>query len=481
MQDKNVRNRGAVSVYLALMLTVMIPLIFTMMEGVRINAVKTASECAVELSLNAVLAEYDRELLKQYDLLFINTAYDSKTGDLKNITDHLKHYVNENLDTGNDMLKLSLEDIECTAAARATDEDGAVFRYMALSYMLEKYGIAYAQDAFDMIKSSESSKLFTGNIEKEEAEAQKKLDDYKFEVPQVDDGNGGKMDDPDWEEPEKADPASKVNSGKKKGILKLSCEGELSKEAVDTGVYASHRDLVKGNGMCSDWDKREGLIYDCLFNEYIMEKTGDYRNEKEGSVLKYETEYVIAGRSADSDNLKAVAEKILLLRGASNTLYYATDKELTGAASTMAATLSAATGTAVLEPLYKTLISAAWIYAESVSDVKEIMNGGKVPLLKKKSDWKLSMENALAFKFDGLSETEDKGLDYEDHLRIFLYTLKEKERTGRMIDIVEMNIRASTENENFRMDDCIAAAAFTFKFRSAYGYDVMTSRTARYM
>ena len=74
-RSKIKKNSGAVSIFLVLMLAVMLPLILTMIEGARISAMKTAMECAADLSLDSALAEYNRELLRQYDLLFIDTAY----------------------------------------------------------------------------------------------------------------------------------------------------------------------------------------------------------------------------------------------------------------------------------------------------------------------------------------------------------------------------------------------------------------------
>ena len=493
-RSKIKKNSGAVSIFLVLMLAVMLPLILTMIEGARISAMKTAMECAADLSLDSALAEYNRELLRQYDLLFIDTAYCGEQGSLENTKDHMIEYVNENLDTDgktfffrkSDMLGLELEDIEFSNVSRATDDNGSVFRYMALSYMLEKYGIDYVKEAKDLCEKSESSGLFKGDIKKEEADAQKKLDDYEFEHPQVDDGNGGKMDDPDWEEPEKADPAENINKLRSKGILSLVCKGEISGKSTDLKQYASQRDLVKGDGMCSDWDERNGVMYDMLFNEYILCKCGNYTKKKDGSLLDYEAEYIIVGKNNDNDNLKAIANRLLLIRGASNSIYFFTDAELTSAAEAMAAALAAATLTPELEPIYKPLICAAWIYAESLSDVREIFNGKKVPLYKQKGEWKLSLEGALGMTAQSLEKEDGNntgsiGFGYMEYMRIFMYSTGKDTKTKRMMDIVEMDIRQQPGYEHFRLDNCIAAATVQFSFKSSYGYEFLVTRKMRYM
>ncbi len=501
-RKKTINISGVLSVYLALMIAVMIPIILTMIEGARISALRTKIGCAADLAMDSALAEYNRELLKQYDLLFIDTAYDSGMGSLDNTREHMLDYLSYNIDPGKDnflmggadFLRLECDGLEFTGVSRATDDDGAVFRYMALSYMLEKYGLAYAEDVKDMAEKSESSGLYDGDIESEESDAQQELDDYEFEAPQVDDGNGGKMDDPDWSEPEKADPAGKVNNLRGGGILSLVCEQEISSESVDADIYASHRDLVAGDGMYEEWDDREGIMYEVLFNEYIMEKAGNYLNEKPGSRLKYEVEYIYAGKDSDDANLGTVVNRILLIRGAVNTIYFFGDGELQAESNELAAALAAASMSPELEPIYLALIDAAWIYAESASDIRVLMTGGKLPVIMSPGDWRLSLEGALDATEDMIESSVDDGsgkdmpddpanmeVGYEGYLRLLLYTVSRENRVGRMMDVVEMDVRMVPGYEAFRLDECIAAATIQFTFKSDYGYEFFVERNMRYM
>ena len=503
LKRKKTKNiSGVLSVYLALMIAVMIPIILTMIEGARISALRTKIGCAADLAMDSALAEYNRELLKQYDLLFIDTAYDSGMGSLDNTREHMLDYLSYNIDPGKDnflmggadFLRLECDGLEFTGVSRATDDDGAVFRYMALSYMLEKYGLAYAEDVKDMAEKSESSGLYDGDIESEESDAQQELDDYEFEAPQVDDGNGGKMDDPDWSEPEKADPAGKVNNLRGGGILSLVCGQEISSESVDADIYASHRDLVAGDGMYEEWDDREGIMYEVLFNEYIMEKAGNYLNEKPGSRLKYEVEYIYAGKDSDDANLGTVVNRILLIRGAVNTIYFFGDGELQAESNELAAALAAVSMSPELEPIYLALIDAAWIYAESASDIRVLMTGGKLPVIMSPGDWRLSLEGALDATEDMIESSVDDGsgkdmpddpanmeVGYEGYLRLLLYTVSRENRVGRMMDVVEMDVRMVPGYEAFRLDDCIAAATIQFTFKSDYGYEFFVERNMRYM
>ena len=55
-------------------------------------------------------------------------------------------------------------------------------------------------------------------------------------------------------------------------------------------------------------------------------------------------------------------------------------------------------------PLVSLLLKLCWSFGESILDLRELLKGGKVPLLKDDSSWKLSL-NALS----GLMEAESTG------------------------------------------------------------------------
>ena len=62
MKERN-QTEGSISVYLALTFTIMLSLILLIVEGARENAVRMKLECAMDLSLSSVFAEYNRPLL----------------------------------------------------------------------------------------------------------------------------------------------------------------------------------------------------------------------------------------------------------------------------------------------------------------------------------------------------------------------------------------------------------------------------------
>lgn len=483
---------GELNVYFALMIAVIIPLILTMIEGSRINAMKLQLECVVDMGMDSVLAEYNRPLLEQYDLLFIDLAYDQTYGSLEHLEEHFAEYVSYNLQPqkelsilqNRDFLGLDMESMEILAASRATDEKGAVFRYMAVSYMLNKYGMDYIDDLRDMIAVTESSGLYDSDIMAENNNAQNAIDG--IEIPPPEDLEEGE----EWKEPEKDDPTDRVNEVRYRGILPLVCEGEISAAAVNPDSYVMGRTLVKGSGMEESWQERTPLVEGLLFNEYIMEKCGNYCQRKEGSPLCYETEYIIAGKSNDTDNLRIAAERILLIRGGANSIYFFSNQELKAEAKALAVSLSFVLLYPQFEMLFEAAIIAAWIYAESVVDVRQLFSGKKVPLLKGAGDWNLSLENALGLTAeavggmagggDSSNHGGESGLSYGDYLRLLLYITPMEEKTGRCMNLVEMNIRKVAGYENFCLDQCVAAFTVQLVFSSSYGYSFLMKRSCRY-
>ncbi len=84
------------TVYLTLTLAVLLSLCLSMIEGARSNAIILESEIACDISLNSVMAEYNRELMKQYNIFAIEDSYGGSNASLDNTDAHLTGYLNNN-------------------------------------------------------------------------------------------------------------------------------------------------------------------------------------------------------------------------------------------------------------------------------------------------------------------------------------------------------------------------------------------------
>ena len=70
---------GYITVYLSLVTGILLSLLLTVMEGVRMHTIRTQTECVMDMAMDSALAEYHREMLEQYDLFFIDMSYGGRS------------------------------------------------------------------------------------------------------------------------------------------------------------------------------------------------------------------------------------------------------------------------------------------------------------------------------------------------------------------------------------------------------------------
>ncbi len=72
------RNKGTITVFLSLISMLFLSLFCTMAESVRVQAARFQAAAAFDMGLFSVFGEYDRVLLEEYDLWFLDGAVKSK-------------------------------------------------------------------------------------------------------------------------------------------------------------------------------------------------------------------------------------------------------------------------------------------------------------------------------------------------------------------------------------------------------------------
>lgn len=132
-----------------------------------------------------------------------------------------------------------------------------------------------------------------------------------------------------------------------------------------------------------------------------------------------------------------------------------------------------------LAPLLQNILLGMWALAESAADVKNLLDGGKVPLIKKDGQWSLSLLGILSGNFEGSGKKKD-GLSYQAYLRVFLGLMDQDKKAARSLDIVEMDIRQTQGNAQFRIDQCIDYIKAGFGFSDAAGHDFVFEKKMCY-
>lgn len=465
---------GYLTVFMALSMTVLLSLCVVLIEGARRNAGALETECIAETGLNSILAEYHRELFKQFNLFAIDSSYGTAMTGTANIERHLKNYLERNMSAEDvflgkylyrDFLKLSVSQLKLTGVSTLTDGRGANFRRRAVEAVRDDAGLALLEELKGWMSVIEENQLEELDIAARKQEIDGRIEEY--------DGTLIQVGENEWESVEIENPTSGLEEYRSRGVLNLVLghSETVSNRQLSTQGLIENR-MKRGEVSIGNlfFAEQEGLLEEFFFREYLMRYLGRYGQEKENAALCYQLEYLVEGREKDAENLKKVAERLLVLREAANAVYIFTDEEKCMAAELAATVLASLMMVPEIADLLEAAILLGWAYAESVYDVKTLLAGGKIPLIKSADTWHCSLQGALDFQPFSDTSMEKKGLAYTDYLRIFLMLTDTDMLTLRAMNLVEADIRCTPGNRDFCLDGCCDSVEAYICVESAYGY-----------
>ena len=440
--------------FLSLALTMILSLVFTLLESARLYGLEAQSKMETELLLESKMAEYDTALLEQYHLYFLEAGRKGEP-ELSSLEQSLQELGEENLRAKQGFLKMSytnlyemqLENCYITNYTMATDDAGAEFRRQAADYVKRTMGIAAIEKLYE--KATEAKELTEDNKDIEK----------KFEaaIQETDTQSG-------LERNTKRNAANQKNENPLDYVKELKNKSPVVISSCCTCPFPVKQVLFAISSdksmVCVDTADTSSTTSDriLLFREYLLKQFSDYRNQSESEVLQYEMEYLIAGKDSDVANLAGVAERMLAIREVANYIYLKGDAEKTALANTIALVTAGWTANPAVVKVVEEGILVAWAFSESIKDVKTLLKGGEVPFLKGNAEWTLDV-GALSESFakEEESKTSESGLSYGDYLRILLYLTGQEKLTYRAMNLMEQNIRRLPDRENFRMDCMIGS------------------------
>ncbi len=495
-------EEGYLTVFTALILAVLLPFLLLLIRSSATGTGRLRTACAAQTAADSVLAEFHQELHARYDLFYIDTAYagDSAPGPAAAAA-HLQYYLQKNLeDTGwRRFYALKASPVQITGFRLASDDGGRSLREQIYAYMSADPVGQYAAAAMVTADRWHGLELDTEawtrkRLENEDklreqlarGEEEKRLAEAGGQAPaaQPAEGSGG---DPGAAESEETLPQrilSAAGDFMKRPILFQIYGTDIP--AADTlypvAELCSHRTLCAGTGAAQTNSHGYPQADELLFDEYVLEKCGDLlHGARKEAPLRYQVEYIIGGRGSDVDNLEAVAERLMLLRGGLNCACLFGDTARAAQADAAAAVVSLVLFNPELKEPLKAGILFSWAYLETVVDVRTLMKGGRVPLRKTPDNWQTAMTDLLTPAGRGRIGSYAEGFDYRDHLRGLLYLQGGSLKTRRLMDLIEMEIRETPHGEGFRLDQCMDIFSFTtevpcstgttFKVEMTVGYD----------
>lgn len=483
-------HNAYLTVTLALCLAVVLSLFLTLIDGVRRNGARLEAECVTDIGLQNILAEYHRELMKQYNLFAIDSSYGTAGCGKANTEAHLLRYLSGNLSYDDiflsdylyrDFLGLAVERVELTKVSILTDYGGALFRSDAVEAVKADVGLGLLQELQSWMQNVEINGLEEGTEENQKQELDSEIREWVNEY----DGREIQVSEDEWKRAEVKNPTDGLEAKKRMGLLRLVVgdEANISPNVIHPESLILNRmqqgQINYGNMAWEGNTETEQLTERFLFQEYLLRYMGRFGKECEEDALRYQIEYLIAGKESDVENLKSVVNRLCILREAANAMYLMSNEAKRGEIRLVAAAACTLITLPALTPLLESAILLAWAYAESVYDIRTLLAGGKVPVLKDDGSWHYSLSAALNGSLQDES-TGGEGLAYEDYLRIFMMLSDLDMLTGRAMDMVEADIRKTPGNAAFRLDGCFKAVEAHIRIGSSYGFQYEITRQKSY-
>lgn len=464
-------RKGSVTVFLTLVLGLILALVSTSIQSARMAAARTQILCSTDVGLYSLFGQYDRKIMEEYDLFVLDGSCGGGELKMAEIYDNIESYIKP-------VLKQNSQNLSITSGGFSgyrllTDDQGYDFYHQVTKYMKETLGSQGIQLLLNKMnerkqKTLEAEKTGRNTEEKstldsyeaEMTEAAKNSQEAK-EKAELEAGNAFSDGQNQVISPPVKNVVNPINIIKrimKMGILELvvPVSKGISDKKISGNILVSERDIQKGLSMGDEIEKDFSYTSQILFQQYLMEKLGNCQKPS-AKGLAYQMEYVLFGKESDQENLKAVAKRLLLIREGVNFTTLLAD----AGKRAQVQTLALAIASTFLIPPAASVIEAAlllcWSFAESVLDVRELFAGGKIPLVKSYDEWQLSLQN-LPYLLDVLDSDRrsvEQGMTYEDYLQVLLLTQNIDNKISRGMDMLELEIREKTGNDDFRLDSCI--------------------------
>lgn len=452
-------KQGEITAYLSLVFILLTAFVGSVMESASIQIAKNYRRADMNRALECVFAEYQKDLLEEYDIFALDVSYESGSYQEEQMTDRLNYYGAANLEQK--ILRIQY----------LTDDGCQAFFEQVAAYMEHKYGLDKAQDMLGKTdvweKQQEDSERYQEDAQEKEAGLEDLLTENEGELPAED------------------NPISHVGELKASPILAQVTprEMQISDKKINLSDTVSRRQLNKGRGDFSDVAEETGTLSMLLFGEYVLEHFQTAADEKGTDALDYQVEYILEGKASDRENLEAVAGKLLLLRFVPNYVYLQSDSAKKAEAEALAATLCTLLALPEVTEAAAQVILLAWAYGESVVDVRSLLSGNRVAVVKSETTWQLQLSGLLKL---GTGEDTSEGMDaegglkYQDYIRMLLF-LEKKENAGlRSLDLIEQNLRKAKGQKYFRADFCVSKVEYSstctlrrgirYKFPTYFGY-----------
>lgn len=240
---------------------------------------------------------------------------------------------------------------------------------------------------------------------------------------------------------------------------------EISGYGLLSIIMPEGREVSSGAWNCAEWpsslygtkDNTDGgnLLKRAIVDQYCDMVFTDALSGTQKPVF-YEMEYLLAGQASDRENLSWTANEMLAVRTGLNLVHILTDSAKREAARALAAVIVGSVGLAPLTSVMAVFIMGVWALAEGIMDLRTLLEGGKVPVIKNADDWQLDLAGMLRLGETGLAEkgaSRESGFSYQGYLKLLLLLVNPGVKYYRMMDMIQANL--VVDQPDFKMRSCV--------------------------
>ena len=470
------------TVMAAMVLMVVISLITTCIKSSLQSGYYTVVKQSCRLSEESVFASYNNQLLKDFNIFALNKS------DILN--NKLCSYINENISSYSP--NISLSDCAFNTFSYMTDNEGygveeqivKAMEYGMYSGVFDKES-KYIRCGENISEAQAYSEQFNGD----NANLKKELADM---LEQSDDG------DMQYEDRQKEQINTSLNAVwqlyeyLKSGICETVTEGRISNKYIEIQELADeyiksrdisfiNKDVIKRSIEASG--NEDTLKKNVLSTEYVAKHficytdTSPGDNDRAGSsaLLDYEMEYIIGGEHNDRENVYKVINQLSVIREGVNLSYLISSQDKMSEAYMLAAALVGVTGCDLAVRLVQYIIVSIWAYAESIVELRKLLAGETIALIKNRDNWILQLSSLVDEKLNLQSlinnitsyeavhnnkvegNGRDNGIGYKEYLKLLIMYMNKSDRNYRIAALMELRM-IMYGHSGFRMKNYIYAA-----------------------
>lgn len=441
------RDKGSITIFSLISLLLITAALFALLEGTRLQEIRRFARLQTESALESVFANYNSYLWENYHIL---------GADFDEMEEILQKSADGRMGTSDlNLLSFQAKDCEIKGYTLLTDGQGAVFIGSVSTYMKDNILYETAKEIYNQYEAIKNllnaSEVDLSKID----EAIKEIETMTQNSESVSVGTSGKIQNEN--DPDIGGLLKEAQNWGEYGILELVIK-DTSKVSSAENDFSNGLLVRQLNTGKNSVEEEVTWMDSILLQQYLLTYMSNYRDIQKGRALSYEVEYLLGGKSSDRENLQVVVSKLLAIREAANFLYLISDPVKNQQAEVLAMAMGGTTLNPVIIEVIKIGLLTAWAFAESILDVRALLEGKKIPLLKSEDSWTVELENIGSITQEFSSAKDSTwGLSYENYLGILLLFEEEESLAMHAMNVQEATIRKK-EGSSFGMD-CLVTRA----------------------